>query len=63
MSFDKSNPKATPADVFIAGKSAHALLAAIATGTLPDGLTPAEVGKADMARVERKSATREQAAA
>jgi hypothetical protein len=59
MAYDKSNPKTTPADVFIAGKSAHALLAAIASGTLPEGLTPELVGAADMARVERKAAARE----
>lgn len=57
--FDKSNPKSTPAEVFISGKSAHALLAAIAAGTLPEGLTPAEVGKADVERMARKAATRE----
>jgi len=59
--FDKGNTKSTPADAFISGKSAHALLAAIAEGTLPEGVTPEAVGKADMARQARKaeaSATR-----
>jgi len=65
MGFDKGNTKSTPADAFISGKSAHALLAAIALGNLPEGVTPEAVGKADMARVERKaaaSAERENAA-
>lgn len=60
--FDTTNPKSTPAEVFISGKSAHALLAAIARGELPEGVTPADVGKADIARQARKAeraATRE----
>ena len=58
MAFDKGNTKSTPADAFISGKSAHALLAAIASGTLPEGVTPAMVGKADMERQARKEATK-----
>lgn len=63
MSFDKGNTKRTPADAFISGKSAHALLAAIASGELPKGVTPADIGKADMERVARKAAAAESRAA
>jgi hypothetical protein len=62
MAFDKGNPKVTPADQFISGKSAHALLAAIAAGTLPEGVTPAMIGQADVERTARKLATRDAAA-
>lgn len=56
MAFDKGNKKDTPADAFIAGKSAHQLLALIASGELPEGVTPAAVGAADVARQARKAA-------
>jgi len=58
MAFDKGNTKSTPADAYISGKSAHALLAAIGTGTLPEGVTAESVGRADMERTARKLAAR-----
>jgi hypothetical protein len=58
MAFDKGNPKVAAADIYISGKSAHQLLAAIGTGTLPEGVTPAMVGLADMERTARKLAAR-----
>lgn len=55
--------QATRAAKFIAGKSAHQLLALIASGELPEGLTPADIGKADIARVEAKTERRAERAA
>jgi hypothetical protein len=60
--FDKGNTKSTPADAYISGKSAHALLAAIGSGTLPEGVTAEAVGKADMARQARKADSKQAAA-
>lgn len=48
------------ADRYIAGKSAHALLAIIGAGTaLPYDLTAQDVGSADVRRTARKAAARE----
>jgi hypothetical protein len=58
MAFDKGNLKATPADAYISGKSAHQLLAAIAAGTLPADVTPQSVAQADVERTARKLAAR-----
>lgn len=55
--FDK-NPKSNPADVFVAGKTAEAIVRAIAAGTAPDGALAALI-----ARYDRKAAAREAAAA
>jgi hypothetical protein len=48
---------------FVRGKSAHQLLALIASGELPKGVTPADVGKADVARVAAKAEARADKAA
>lgn len=53
MAFDK-NPRANPADVFVAGKTAEQIVRAIADGTAPDGTLAALV-----ARYDRKAAARE----
>ena len=58
MAFDKGNPKVKPADIFISGKSAHLLLALIGANQLPDGVTAADIGRADAERVARKAASR-----
>lgn len=54
MAFDKSNPKATDADKFVAGKTTEAVVRAIANGTAPDGTLQALVE-----RFDRKAAARE----
>lgn len=51
--FDK-NPKATPGDVYVAGKTAEQVIRAIAAGTAPDGALAALV-----ARYDRKAEARE----
>lgn len=53
--FDTTNPKDTPANVFVSGKSAHAILAAIAAGELPKGVTPQAAAQADVDRQARKA--------
>lgn len=50
--FDK-NPKSTPADVFVSGKTTEAVVRAILAGTAPDGTLAALV-----ARFDRKAAAR-----
>lgn len=55
--FDK-NPKANPADIFVAGKTAEGIVRALAAGTAPDGTLAALV-----ARYDRKAAAREAKAA
>lgn len=60
--FDR-NPKATPADVFIAGKTTEAVIAAIATNTLPAGVADRDAILALNARFERKAERRAAAAA
>lgn len=55
--FDK-NPKTTPADVFVAGKTTETVVRAIAEGTAPEGTLAALV-----ARFDRKAASREAKAA
>lgn len=51
------------ADRFIAGKSAHALLALIGSGTvLPYALTAQDIGSADVRRTARKAEARTAAA-
>ena len=57
---DKLNPAAV---AFVRGKSAHQLLALIGANDLPKGVTPADIGKADAARVAAKAAAREDKAA
>lgn len=52
--FDK-NPKATPADVFVAGKTTEAVVRAIADGTAPDGTLTALVARFDR-KAERRAA-------
>ena len=54
MSFDKSNPKATPADVFIAGKTTEAIVRAMLAGTAPDGTLAALVARFDR-KAERRA--------
>ena len=51
--FDK-NPRTTPADVFVAGKTTETIVRAIAAGTAPDGTLAALV-----ARFDRKAESRE----
>ena len=51
--FDK-NPKATPADVFVSGKTTEQVVRAIADGSAPEGTLAALV-----ARFDRKAAARE----
>lgn len=55
--FDK-NPKTTPADVFVAGKTTEQVVRAIADGSAPEGTLAALV-----ARFDRKAAAREAKAA
>jgi hypothetical protein len=57
MAFDR-NPKSTPADVFVAGKTTEAVCRAILKGTAPDGTLAALV-----ARFDRKAERREGKAA
>ena len=58
--FDK-NPKTTPADQFIAGKTTEAVLRAIVDKTLPDDVTPGTAVGALVGRFDRKAARREAA--
>jgi hypothetical protein len=51
--FDR-NPKTTPADVFIAGKTTEQVVRAIDAGTAPEGTL-----KALVARFDRKAERRE----
>jgi hypothetical protein len=51
--FDK-NPRANPADVFVAGKTTEQVVRAIADGSAPDGTLAALV-----ARFDRKAERRE----
>jgi hypothetical protein len=53
-----NNPKATPADIFVAGKTTEQVVRAIADGTAPDGTLAALV-----ARFDRKAERREAKAA
>jgi hypothetical protein len=56
--------RAATARRFIAGKSAHALLALIGSGVpLPHNLTAQDIGAADAARTADKAAARTTAAA
>lgn len=56
--------RAATADRFIAGKSAHGLLALIASGTvLPNALTAQDIAAADVRRTARKAEARNAAAA
>lgn len=52
--FDK-NPKATPADVFVAGKTTEQVVRAIHAGTAPEGTLAALVGRFDR-KAERRAA-------
>lgn len=56
--FDTTNPRATDADKFVAGKTTEAVVRAIHAGTAPDGTLAALV-----ARFERKAERRANAAA
>lgn len=58
MAFDKGNPKSTPADIFVSGKTTEAIVRAIHDGSAPDGTLAALV-----ARFDRKADRREAAAA
>ena len=37
MSFDKGNPKSTPAELFVSGKTAESIVRALVAGEAPDG--------------------------
>jgi len=52
--FDK-NPRTTPADVYIAGKTTEAIVRAILTGDAPTGTLEALVARFDR-KVERRAA-------
>lgn len=56
MAFDR-NPKVTPADVFIAGKTTETVVRALADGTAPDGTLAALVARFDR-KAERREAAR-----
>lgn len=53
-----NNPKATPADIFVAGKTTEQVVRAIGDGSAPDGAL-----KALIARFDRKADRRESKAA
>ena len=53
--FDR-NPKTTPADVYIAGKTTEAVCRAILAGTAPEGTLAALVARFDR-KAERRAAT------
>lgn len=55
--FDK-NPKTTPADVFVAGKTTEDVVRAIQGGTLPSGVSTDDALTALVGRFDRKAAAR-----
>jgi hypothetical protein len=57
MSFDKGNPKSTPAETFIAGKTAEEVVRQVATSERELG-RPNAILDALVARYERKAAQR-----
>ena len=56
--FDK-NPKSTPADVFIAGKTTEQVVRAVVKAQQDLGQTPDPILAALVARFDRKTAARE----